>query len=277
MSFNVANLVGSLELVAAAIGAILLWRVVVRPAARALRSPPALTPWNATIADFFIFVFFVVGGAFIAAAAASFAAKAIPLRGDAMTVFTGAGAQVGMFAGVCLYWYRAQRAVSPSAPQPGTSVVKAGATTFLIALPLLLITATLWKLALVALDLPTERQSLIDMFRNAESPLMLAVLIGLAVVVAPVTEELVFRAGLFRFLRSRAPRWLALLASGLLFASLHVNWVTLEGLSSFIPLLLLAVIFSLAYEQTGRIGTAIVAHALFNLNTIVLIFAGVGL
>jgi membrane protease YdiL (CAAX protease family) len=37
----------------------------------------------------------------------------------------------------------------------------------------------------------------------------------------------------------------------------------------------LAVIFSLAYERTGRIGTAIVAHALFNLHTVVLIFAGV--
>ena len=127
-----------------------------------------------------------------------------------------------------------------------------------------------------ALDLPTERQSLIAMFANADSPLLLAIMISLAVVVAPLTEELVFRAGLFRYLRSRIPRWLALSVSALLFASLHVNWSTLEGLTSFVPLAVLAVMFSLGYERTGKIGTAIVAHALFNLNTIVLIFSGVG-
>jgi membrane protease YdiL (CAAX protease family) len=36
------------------------------------------------------------------------------------------------------------------------------------------------------------------------------------------------------------------------------------------------VIFSLAYERTGRIAVPIIAHGLFNLNTIILILAGVG-
>ena len=55
----------------------------------------------------------------------------------------------------------------------------------------------------------------------------------------------------------------------LLFGALHAN------LSSFVPLVALGLIFSLAYERTGRIGTTIVAHGLFNLNTIVLILCGV--
>ena len=42
--------------------------------------------------------------------------------------------------------------------------------------------------------------------------------------------------------------------------------------ASLAPLVVLAVAFSLAYERTGHIGTAIVAHALFNLNTVILIF-----
>jgi len=37
----------------------------------------------------------------------------------------------------------------------------------------------------------------------------------------------------------------------------------------------LGIIFSIAYERTGRIEPAMVAHALFNLNTVVLILAGV--
>jgi uncharacterized protein len=61
------------------------------------------------------------------------------------------------------------------------------------------------------------------------------------------------------------------------FASLHIeSWQTLDGISSLGPLLALAVIFSLAYERTGHIGTPIVAHALFNLNTVALILSGVG-
>ena len=40
--------------------------------------------------------------------------------------------------------------------------------------------------------------------------------------------------------------------------------------------MLLAVMFSLSYERTGKIGTPIVAHALFNLNTVLLILSGVG-
>ena len=116
----------------------------------------------------------------------------------------------------------------------------------------------------------------VDMFLRADSRLLLVVLIGLATIVAPVTEELVFRAGLFRYFRTRLPRWLAFLLPAVLFAALHVdNWKTLEGFASFAPLVALAVFFSAAYERTGRIGTSIVAHALFNLNTVLLIFAGV--
>ena len=114
------------------------------------------------------------------------------------------------------------------------------------------------------------------MFVHADSPLLLAVMITLAIVIAPLAEELVFRAGLFRYFRTRMPRWIALTVPALIFATLHVNWTTLDGFASLAPLTALAIIFSLAYERTGRIGTSIVAHGLFNLNTILLIFSGVG-
>ena len=34
--------------------------------------------------------------------------------------------------------------------------------------------------------------------------------------------------------------------------------------------------FRLAYERTGRIGTTVVAHCLFNLNTIAMVLLGLG-
>ena len=275
MSFSATNLVASLEIAFALAGAVLLWRLVLSPSARAAQPPPALPLWNPKIAELFIFLLCVLGGSFLSAALAGMIAKFMVLRGDAMTVFTGAGAQLGMVAGVWFYWSRPGRAPPPVPPQR-TGVLVSGAATFLVSLPLLLLAAKLSELLVKALNLPTERQSLIAMFANADSPLLLTVMIVLAVVLAPVTEELVFRAGLFRFLRAWTPHWVALVVSAFLFASLHVNWTTLEGLTSFAPLMVLAIMYSLAYERTGHIGTPIVAHALFNLNTIVLIFSGVG-
>ena len=275
MTFSAANLVASLEIGLAVVGAVLGWRLFLRPAARAVRPASHLPRWDISLPDFLVFIVFVIGGSVVCATIAGLLSKGSGLRGDAMTVVAGAGAQLGMLGGACIYWARPERGRPITFTTGG--VLISGAVTFLISLPLLLLSANLWELLLKLLKLPTEKQSLIAMFANADSPLLLALMILLAVVIAPLTEELVFRAGLFRFLRGRVPRWVALAGPGLIFASLHVNWSSLEGLTSLAPLVVLAVMFSLAYEYTGNIGTPIVAHALFNLNTVLLIFSGVGL
>jgi membrane protease YdiL (CAAX protease family) len=153
-------------------------------------------------------------------------------------------------------------------PIRALGMLRAGAGTFLAAMPLLVLTSLAWRALLQLLGLPAERQALVDLFQQAESGPLLALLIAIAVGLAPITEEIVFRAGLFRYARTRLPRALALLAPAILFAALHAN------LSSFAPLVVLAVVFSLAYERTGSIGVPIIAHGLFNLNTVVLILSG---
>jgi membrane protease YdiL (CAAX protease family) len=202
-------------------------------------------------------------------------AKALGLTDDPLAILTTACAQIGMLAGAWLFWSRPERG-PPRLAREGGSILVSGTATFLISLPALLLAAKVSDVLLDYFDLPTEHQNLVGMFVNADSGWLLAIMILLAVIMAPLAEELVFRAGIFRYLRSRIPRWLALVGSALLFASLHVNWKTYEGLNSLLPLVVLAVMFSLAYERTGSIGTSIVAHALFNLNTIMLIFSGVG-
>lgn len=274
MSTSAATLAGSIELVLAGTGLVLLWRLVLSPSARARREPPPLAEWTAPISEFLFFIFFILAGSFVLAAAASLAAKPLALRGDAATVFAGAAAQLGMLGGVAVYRLRTDPA-SLRGLWLDRRIVLAGACTFLMALPLLMLTAKGSEFILEQLGLPTDKQDLIHMFAQADSQGLLAIMITLAVVIAPLTEELVFRAGLFRYARTRIPRLLALLLPAVLFASLHVNWSTLMGLSSLVPLVVLAVIFSLAYERTGHIGTPIVAHALFNLNTVLLILSGV--
>jgi hypothetical protein len=105
---------------------------------------------------------------------------------------------------------------------------------------------------------------------QAKSPALVAFVIALALVLAPVAEELVFRVGIFRFLRARAPGWVAYVVSAGLFAALHGNWF------GSLPLFILGLVFAASYERTGRIAVPMLAHALFNLNTLLLVLSGVG-
>jgi hypothetical protein len=90
----------------------------------------------------------------------------------------------------------------------------------------------------------------------------------LAVGVAPIAEEAIFRAGLFRYLRTRIPRPVAL-------------WSRPSCLPRFTPTPWLSprsspsASCSAAYERTGRIAIPMVAHALFNLHTMLLLLAGI--
>jgi uncharacterized protein len=268
-----ATLVLAFELGCVAAGLVILWRHGLSPAARAI--PPRLPAWDAPWPEFLTFTASVLLGTFLVAALAGLAVRQAGLAGHAATIANGAGAQLGMLLGVLFH----HRILAPAAtgPRPaGGAFLRAGIATFLAALPLLLLTAPLWELTLRATGLPTARQDLIRILTEIDSPVLLAAMVLLAVVIAPLTEELVFRAGVFRYLRTRWPRWAALLLPSAFFAALHVNWSTLEGLASALPLVVLAVIFSLAYERTGQLGTAVVAHACFNLNTLLVLFAGLG-
>jgi membrane protease YdiL (CAAX protease family) len=162
----------------------------------------------------------------------------------------------------------------PVCPPLNGGTLRSGLITFLIALPIVTAVNLGWIGVLKVCGLPVEQQDLLRMFSEASSPALLGLMIVLATLIAPLTEELLFRAVLFRYLRTRLPRWLALLLPGVIFASLHVDWAKLDGLASFGPLVTLAIVFSLAYERTGRIGTVVVAHALFNLHTILVLFTG---
>jgi membrane protease YdiL (CAAX protease family) len=275
MSTPLTTVAGALELGLILAGVVLLWRHGVSPAARSRRGLDALAPWDLPLFDFFVFLFLVLTASFLAAALGGALARspAVGLRGDAVTVFVGAAAQLGMLAGVVVFRTRVERRPL-GLRRMGTEIFTSGFATFLISLPLLIATAAVWEFALKKLGLPVDRQDLIGMFANADSPWLLAVMIALAVVIAPLNEELVFRAGIFRYLRTRIPRWAALLLPALTFAALHVNWQTWQGLASLAPLVVLAIVLAIAYERTGNIGTSIVAHACFNLNTIAVILSG---
>jgi len=250
-------------------GLALLWRVQLSPAARATRPPAALTAWTIALPDFGLFAWCVIAGGFLGELAMVQGLSLFALDGDTRQVLAGAAFQFGMLAGCAGFALFAPGGRDFAWPRG--SFLRDGMATFAIALPVLVTVGLLWTLLLQLVGLPAERQELIGLFAGARSPLLLGSLVALASIVAPITEELVFRAGLFRYARTRLPRWAALLLPAVIFGAVHGN------LASFAQLVTLGVIFSLAYERTGNIAVPMLAHALFNLNTIALILSGIEL
>jgi membrane protease YdiL (CAAX protease family) len=94
------------------------------------------------------------------------------------------------------------------------------------------------------------------------SPLA-GVAIALAtIVVAPVAEEIFFRAFFYRALRSRLRVWSASLIDGLVFGALHF-----QGPDTAVILPVIALVgvgLCLVYERTGSLFAVIAIHAAFN-------------
>jgi membrane protease YdiL (CAAX protease family) len=89
-----------------------------------------------------------------------------------------------------------------------------------------------------------------------------AAVILMAVVVAPVAEEVLFRGYFYGVIRRFGGRIPALLTSSLIFAAIHVHLPSMPGL------LLLAISLCLLYEHTGSLWGPITMHAAFNASTI---------
>ncbi len=81
----------------------------------------------------------------------------------------------------------------------------------------------------------------------------------LAIVVAPVAEEIIFRGILYPAIKRWGFPRLAFWGTSLLFGVIHFNAVI------FLPLTFLAVILILLYETTNNLLAPIVTHGLFNL------------
>ncbi len=80
----------------------------------------------------------------------------------------------------------------------------------------------------------------------------------LAVVIAPVAEELIFRGYFYGVLRKYSGRFWAVAITSFLFAGIHGHLPSLTGL------LILGVVLALIYERTSNLWVPIAAHSFFN-------------
>lgn len=254
----------------------LVWAHVFGPGSRSGRGDSRLSAGRWAGSDLLLFLLFILCGVFATLSSAAFLLKKAVLGEDAKLVLGIALNQLGMLLGIVAYHFGRKRLGSGTQPRP-VRALRDGLIVFLASLPVVYVVAFLWRLLMGVIRVPVTNQTALDIFINLRSTGLRIAFSILAIAIAPITEELIFRAGLFRFFLGRFPYWFAVLVPAALFGGAHLLTSPLENLPTLGPLIVLGVIFSVAYERTGRVSTTIVAHALFNLNTVLVVLAGINL
>ncbi|MCX6362268.1 MAG: type II CAAX endopeptidase family protein [Armatimonadetes bacterium] len=130
-------------------------------------------------------------------------------------------------------------------------------TGYLAVFPVL--TVTILATSRLLGDDPTPLNPAITAFAGSGNAFIRAMLLCQAVLVAPIVEEFMFRAVLFRGLQGQMrTRW-AMLGSAAVFAGLHPQLP-----AGFPVLFVLACGFSLLYLRSGNLLASVLAHALNN-------------
>ena len=134
-------------------------------------------------------------------------------------------------------------------------------------LPLLWLASFALLYVFQLLDITPQKQILVNQMLEAvqDRPLVFAGLAFSAIVLAPVTEEILFRGYMYRFLRDRYTVAKSSLVSSAVFALIH------QSVHAFVPLLLLSLILTFVYERSGKILAPILFHAFYNAHTVGLI------
>lgn len=112
-------------------------------------------------------------------------------------------------------------------------------------------------------------QEVADIIANADTTVLKVALVASAVVLAPVTEELMYRGVLLRAIQARGNIF-AIIVSSVLFTAVHVTGLDSSEMLrsaavSLPPLFILSVVLAWLTLRTGRLGPAIFLHSGFNL------------
>ena len=175
---------------------------------------------------------------------------------------------VGLIAVVVLLRRRRLPWRSAFGLQPATLLRDAGRGVLILlgTMPVLVLGAVLYNLVLQLFGFQATLQDVAYILSDATSPWLRVYFLLLAVVLAPLFEEILFRGILLPALAKRFGSTAATLAVSLLFAGIHAH------VPSLVPLFILSVSLCLAYIGTGSLAASVAMHALFNGVTVSLLF-----
>jgi membrane protease YdiL (CAAX protease family)/uncharacterized RDD family membrane protein YckC len=92
-------------------------------------------------------------------------------------------------------------------------------------------------------------------------------------VIAPISEEIIFRSFTFRWLQGRLPLWGAVLVSAAIFSAAHAGWAEP---SLFLPVFLGGVLLAYVYAKSRSVWPGVIIHMTINIVGVILILATSG-
>jgi len=143
-------------------------------------------------------------------------------------------------------------------PPPFGSAIGRGALAYAALIPFIVFASLVSEGILTAQGYPPSIQDIARELTAAHPPWLQAYLLILAVGLAPLFEETVFRGVLLPLFARRFGLGVSVLLTSAIFAGIHAN------LYATAPLFVVAVGCSLAYVYTGSLWVPVTMHALFN-------------
>jgi membrane protease YdiL (CAAX protease family) len=126
------------------------------------------------------------------------------------------------------------------------------------AAPLVIAAALGWRYLLMRWGVDVAPQDLINLIAGDPTGWLARYLLFVAIVLAPLSEELVFRGLALPLFSHQAGMAVGVTASALLFALLHMN------VHAFVPIFVFGLALGMAYVVTGQLRVPIVMHMAFN-------------
>lgn len=126
------------------------------------------------------------------------------------------------------------------------------------ALPVALMLQHLSAEAMKVVSVQPEVQVVVQTLQETQTLQQRVFFAFVAILGAPVVEEILFRGILYPAIKQRGWPHLALWGTSLLFALTHANTAT------FLPLAFFAMVLVFLYERTGNLLAPILTHSLFN-------------
>lgn len=103
-----------------------------------------------------------------------------------------------------------------------------------------------------------DSHPLVEPLLKSDNPFLLFSLFCIAILFAPLVEEIFFRGFLYPALKKRVSVPGSILISAVLFSTLHLS------VSGWLPILGLGILLAYSYEKTGKLLVPIIIHAIHN-------------
>ncbi len=142
--------------------------------------------------------------------------------------------------------------------------VMLGVQTYAVAVPIILLIGLISKYFID--ENPLESNPIFTLLIDGESSFTSISVFVMAIVLAPVFEEILFRGLLFRLLQRKWSTELAALVTSVIFGMIH------HDLYSFLPITVLGMVLAWGYQKSNSLITPIIAPALWNGTTLLSVY-----